>query len=134
MTIEAKAKTKYAPYLGSLCAGMSFEGENAMEIAEKVLKSTYCMEQLSLRGLAGYELHGVKLSKAVENLRGVNQGLTRVVTLTWHELPSLPQEAKGQTNSIVNRAIYLENGKNDLSSDTEWVWEKVGDQLVAKEV
>jgi hypothetical protein len=112
--------TAYTPYVYG-ASSTTFEAENACEVAEKIMRSNRMREVLGLNGLAGYNLHGLKLERAVIT----KDGLTRKLVIQWQAMQTLPQEQNGEHNSIETKTVYMEHGI-DNTPETEWRWVKDG--------
>jgi hypothetical protein len=106
----------YTPHVFS-ASSTTFEAENASEVAEKIMRSNRMRWLLGLNGLAGFNLHGLKLEKAVIT----KDGLTRKLVIQWQAMQTLPQERKGEHNPIETKTVYLEHGIDDMP-ETEWHW------------
>lgn len=109
----------YTPFVPAANGSSSdFTGATAAEVAEAVLRSNSMRERLGLNATAGYRLHGLELGAAVDT----KDGLTRVLTILWQALPTLPQELAGKTPPIERRTIYLQHGIDDDMPDQAWTW------------
>jgi hypothetical protein len=110
----------YTPHVSG-ASSTTFEAENAAEVAEKIMRSNRMRELLGLNGLAGYNLHGLALEKAVST----KDGLTRELVIQWQAMQELPQEQKGEHNPIETKTVYMEHGIDNMP-ETEWQWVKDG--------
>lgn len=108
----------YTPHVSG-ASSTSFEAGNAAEVAKKIMHSNRMREVLGLNGLAGYNLHGLSLGKAVST----KDGLTRKLVIQWQAMQTLPQEIKGEHNPIETKTVYMEHGTDD-APETEWQWVK----------
>lgn len=108
----------YTPFVpAAMGSSMTFEAENAAEVAEKIMQNKVMREKLKLTGVAGYNLHGLTLGKAEQT----KDGLTRKMVIQWQARQTLPQQRKGEHNPIETKTIYMEHGSDD-APETEWEW------------